>query len=287
VRDFEMLAGVNQPHASRIYEVRGEWTKDGKVHAFGARRSFTDAELLLRQSTQQYGDNNSRYWIEEIDTNGLFEFPSQPKPRDRYTAQATTTSAAGTWRKVHVDVLDGETVIAGYERNYSMLQTFEPFRQGDRMFALISPHYTATSVMDLHTGQIIASEEAAGNGFCPVGFYVPDWWDLHEGETRLPGSMHWHTADDEWPTGDFGFVWGSIWGDDSSWKVQYLDLSGIIEGVIRRDDRFGYLKLATDPKLAPQDFIRCSSYQGERRVEFYIERGYALNTGTPIPDQDW
>ena len=33
-----------------------------------------------------------------------------------------------------------------------MLGTFEPFRQGDRMFALVSPHYTATSVLDLHTG---------------------------------------------------------------------------------------------------------------------------------------
>jgi hypothetical protein len=40
-----------------------------------------------------------------------------------------------------------------------MLQTCEPFRQGDRVFALVSPQYTATSVLDLHTGTIIASEE--------------------------------------------------------------------------------------------------------------------------------
>jgi hypothetical protein len=27
--------------------------------------------------------------------------------------------------------------------------------------------------------------------------------------------------------------------------------------------------------------------QGERRVEFYIERGYSITTGQPIPDEDW
>jgi hypothetical protein len=169
-----------------------------------------------------------------------------------------------------------------------MLQTFEPFRQGGRAFALISPHYTATSVMDLHTGQIVAAEEPAANGFCPVGFYVPDWWDLHDGK-KLPGSMYWQHADDEWPTGEFGFVWGCIWGDDSSWKVQYIDLSRVADGVIHRDDRFGYLKLATGPKLGPRDFIRCSSWQGERHVEFYIESSYNLTTGARIPEEgeDW
>jgi hypothetical protein len=30
-------------------------------------------------------------------------------------------------------------------------------------------------------------------------------------------------------------------------RKYYLDLSQAAEGVIRRDDRFGYLKLATDP----------------------------------------
>jgi hypothetical protein len=53
-----------------------------------------------------------------------------------------------------------------------MLQTFEPFRQGDRMLALISTNYTATSVMDLHDG------------------------------TKLPGSMYWRPADHQWPAGD-------------------------------------------------------------------------------------
>jgi hypothetical protein len=283
-----MLGSVTEADPPRIYEVRAEWA-DGRIHAFGARRARSAAEDLLAESIRRVeaaGGRDQRYWIEEIDTTGLWQPPSQPKPRDRYTTRVTTTTPPGEWTMVHVDVLDGDAVIAGYDRNYSMLQTFEPFRQGDGMFALISAHYTATSVMDLRTGEIIAAEEPASNGFCPAGFYVPDWWDLHDG-TKLPGSMYWIPADDEWPAGDFGFVWGCVWGDDSSSKVQYLDLSSVRDGVIRRDDRFGYLKLATSPKLQPRDFIRCSSCQGERRVEFYIERGYSLTTGAPIPDEDW
>src|SRR6266851_6643560 len=47
-------------------------------------------------------------------------------------------------------------------------------------------------------------------------------------------------------------------------------------GPRRRDPprrRFGCLKLATDAKLEPRDFIRCSCRQGERRLAFYIELG--------------
>jgi hypothetical protein len=69
--------------------------------------------------------------------------------------------------------------------------------------------------------------------------------------------------------------------------VQYLDLSQVADGVIRRDDRLGYLKLATDPKLQPRDFIRCSSWEGKRRVQFYVENNFNLTTGAPIPDEDW
>lgn len=93
-----------------------------------------------------------RYWIEEIDTTGLFEVPRPPKPRARFTTRVERTTTEHHWTQVRVDILDGDTVVAGYDRNYKMLSTFEPSRQGDRYFALISPHYTATSVTDLGTG---------------------------------------------------------------------------------------------------------------------------------------
>ena len=179
-------------------------------------------------------------------------------------------------------MLDDRHVVASYDRNYSMLDTFEPFRQASHHFALVAPDYTATGVMDLATGEIIAGEEPDAGGFCPVGFYVPDWWDVHDG-TVLPGSMLW-SADMEWPTGDFGFVWGCFWGDDSSWKVQYLDLSEVQSGELRRDDRFGYVELATHPNLSGRDLIRCSKFEGEVRVEFSLLKSFDLANGQPIMD---
>src|SRR5262249_23621016 len=148
--------------------------------------------------------------------------------------------------------------ISTYERDYAILQTFEPFRQRERDFALISRSYTKTAILDLASGQVIAEEAEEyyggnftrpGAGFCPVGFYVPDWWDVHDGSI-IPGDEYWN-RDCEWPDGSFGFVWGCYWGGDSSWKVQYLDLSRIQEGIITRDDRFGYVELATTGYESP------------------------------------
>ena len=47
----------------------------------------------------------------------------------------------------------------------------------------------------------------------------------------------------------FGFVAGCIWGDDSSWKIQFLDLSKAAEGKITRDERFGYIELPSGVDL--------------------------------------
>lgn len=232
------------------------------------------------------GGKVDRWWIEEIDTTGLFEFPSCPTPRERFTTRVERRKKPGTWETVHVDVLDGESIVASYDRNYRMLQTFEPFRQGNRCFALVAPDYTATSVLDLQTGKIIASEEPSPGGFCPVGFYVPDWWDVHDG-TVLPGEMKWR-PDYEWPNaGDFGFVWGCLWGDDSSWKVQYLDLSEIQQGLVRRAERFGYLRLATRLDVHPKEFIRVWSWEGQRKVEFAVRETYDLANGQQLDKEPW
>ena len=36
---------------------------------------------------------------------------------------------------------------------------------------------------------------------------------------------------------------GCVWADDHSWKVEYLDLSAVDKGEIRRDARFGYIEM--------------------------------------------
>lgn len=272
----------------KIYEVRGDGSSDRPL-SYGARRTREEAELLLGESkgrVARVGGRVDRWWIEEIDTTGLFEFPSLPTPRQRFTTRVEPRKVPGSWATAHVDVYDEDNVVASYDRNYSMLQTFEPFRQGERCFALVAPDYTATSVIDLQTGKVIASEEQSPTGFCPVGFYVPDWWDIHDGSV-LPGSTHW-SIDMEWPTrGDFGFVWGCIWGDDSSWKVQYLDLSEVQQGQIRRDERFGYLELAARPDAVGKEFIRIWSSAGTRHVEFTLLETYDLVTGQRLNQNPW
>jgi hypothetical protein len=259
-----------------------------QVRELGTFLSRAEAETSLADHKKWVGDGPvvvDRYWVEEIDATGLFQVPSLPVPRERFTAEVTITSPPKTGRQIHVEVLDLGRKVGEYDRNYAMLDTFEPFRQGDRNFALISPNYTATSVMDLASGEIIAGEEPSSMGFCPVGFYVPDWWDVQGDRRVLPGSRYW-TSDDEWPIGDFGFVWGCIWGDDSSWKVQYLDLSAVADGVLKRSERFGYVRLATNKKLTPKDFIRLDFSEGTGRVTFAIDETFYLATGTRIDAED-
>lgn len=278
---------VTVPAMGTIYDVVAD-RDDGQVHSFGARRLREDAEAHLAEERARYDGSSWRnFRIEEVDTTGLFETPSRPTPRERYSIRVAQTSPEGSWTKVSVEVLDGERLVGSYDRNYAMLRTFEPFRQGDRDYALISPNYTATSVMDLQSGEIIAGEEPSPGGFCPVGFYVPDWWDVHEraeGYGTLPGSRGW-SSDYEWPTGDFGFVWGCVWGDDSSWKVQYLDLSRVREGVLMREERFGYLILDTGEAEGREtwrdarEFVQLWSYDGVRRVEFRTRQAFDLDSG--------
>ena len=271
----------DQRPLAKIYEVRSIARRDGVMHSWGARHSRTEAEAVLakRIADKAWADKyHERWWIEEVDTTGLFAIPPPPVPRDRFSTRVReVATGGGTWSTCHVDILD-ETgrVVADYDRNHpSLYRTFEPFRQGDRMFALISTDYTATSVMDLVTGRVVAAEEPSEMGFCPAGFYVPDWWDINDGSI-LPGSMLWKNHH-ELPKGDFGFVWGCVWGDDQSWKVQHLDLSRVREGKILRDERFGYIELASHPKLDPKDFIECSFHSDGCTVTFSVLAPFNLD----------
>lgn len=211
-----------------------------------------------------------------------FEIPSRPTPREEFYAEHTTREHETSWETSIVQVMrqvEGRSErVCGYERDYRMLQTFEPFRQGSRKLALISRTYTATAVLDLATGDVIAEEPTAPDGFCPVGFYVPDWWDVHSGRT-FPGGFGWRPNDDEWTSGDFGFVWGCVWGGDCSWKVQHLDLREVQRGIIRRDERFGYVELATREYAGKPPFIHVHRQGGITRVRFDVQMEFDLATG--------
>ena len=186
----------------------------------------------------------------------------------------------GAWHGLRVGVFrrenDIDLQVGEYERNYpSLFRTFAPFRAAGRDLALYSPDYTCTRLLELPSCRDVGGEEPDGAGFCPVDFFIPHFVDLEyrsgdQSPRRFRKQMpstddlvsrtipvtypataqrperveHQHYA----PVGSltyhpFGFVAGCIWGDDSSWKLQYLDLSQAANGILRREERFGYVEL--------------------------------------------
>src|ERR1051326_750983 len=192
----------------------------------------------------------------------------------------TIQHSPNTWETLKVGVYrledDKEELVGEYHRNYSALfNTFFPCSYDGKDYALYSPDYTVSRVMELPSCRDIGGEEPSSDGFCPVDFYVPRYIDREyidvEGERHRyrvnepkaeylgPRTQKFYRRDEK--TGDqisvekpdyaiapllyypFGFIAGCIWGDDSSWKIEFLDLSEIGSGVIKRDSRFGYIEM--------------------------------------------
>ena len=169
----------------------------------------------------------------------------------------TVETKPGCWSCLKVNIFEQypgkePLPIGSYVRGYhDLFDTFYPFMQDGKWYALYSDDYTTTRVMELPSCQRIAGEEGNSWGFCPTGYYVPqedtedDWYE--EDPTIL---------------GKFGFICGCTWGDDSSWKIQCLDLSKIKEGIFKRDNRFGYLELLGDYDRL-KDSIEIDDYDKE------------------------
>lgn len=123
------------------------------------------------------------------------------------------------------DEFKGETKLGGYHRCYQAIyRTFYPFMQNGKEYAMFSKSSAGIHVMELPSCKEIATQPKGYAGFCPVEFYVP-----YEPKTGL--------------NGHFGFLAGCVWGDDNGWKIQYLDLSKINEGIVTTDARFSYIKM--------------------------------------------
>jgi len=199
-----------------------------------------------------------------------------------YTAKVIETihHSPNTWETLRVGVYrsedDTQEQVGEYHRNYpNLYDTFFHCAYNGNDYALYSPDYTVTRIMELPTCKDIGGEEPHGGGFCPVDFYVPRYIDREysnaEDERQRyrvndpgaeylePRKQKFYRVDEK--TGKqisveksdqaispllyyrFGFVAGCIWGDDSSWKIEFLDLSEIGNGTIKRDARFGYLEM--------------------------------------------
>lgn len=235
------------------------------------------------------------------------------------------------WKSAKIGVFtvenNEEVLIGEYERNYSSLfDTFFPFQQNGKDFALYSPDYTVTRIMELPSCKDIGGEEPHSAGFCPVDYFIPTYIQ-QETISETKGSMGTSNRDvrkarinnpkenalsefvnrtpfTNFNTGEecetittyrpltpvlyssFGFVAGCVWGDDSSWKIQYLDLSEAEKGIIKRDERFGYIVLPEN--LSLKEAIDMYDYGWEEEdestnyIRMNILQTFDLTTGKVV-----
>jgi hypothetical protein len=243
----------------------------------------------------------------------------------RYTARVIETikHPPGRWNTLKVGVFrvegEQEEQVGEYGRNYSSLyRTFCAFQKDGKDYALYSPHYTATRVMELPSCRDLGGEEPHSYGFCPVDYYVPAYVFLESRTSagkpyqyrineptpdRLEPSVSKYRSQDaqtgevKWveyiqrPAGplqyyDFGFVAGCVWADDSSWKLQYLDLSQVDQGVIRREQRFGYVELAEHLTLRQAvdiiDYLDDPEEEYSYQITVAVRKKFDLRTGKAV-----
>lgn len=186
----------------------------------------------------------------------------------------------GVWNTKNVVVYKDGVSIGGYERNYNSqgmaADTFYPFQYNNDWYALYSKDYTATRVAKLtDTFEDWCGEERHTNGFCPTEFYVPrsNVFEMQQPETGW--KFAYRTFDNEYSSKEklmaefygremdadgfreelhisrfikqeylsLGFLSGCVWGDDSSWKLRFIDLSKLDQKILTITEKFGYWEL--------------------------------------------
>lgn len=208
----------------------------------------------------------------------------------------------------------------------SFFNTFFHFRQNGKDLALYSPDYTVTRIMELPACRDLGGEEPGPEGFSPTDYFVPTYiaqeitsetsgskgtkgkniWKrivnkleekvLSEFVTKTPLTDH-ATGDDAENVATFrpltprlyypfGFVAGCVPGDDSAWKIQYLDLSEAEEGIVKRDDRFGQIVLPENQRL--MDAVDMNDYGWDKEdesanyIRISVLQTFDLTTGKKI-----
>lgn len=199
---------------------------------------------------------------------------------ENYTFTATKIdNGKGYWGYNLVEIFDNGVKIGEYTRNYgTMYDTFVPFRQNGKDYALYSKCYTATRVMELPSCKDLGGQENNANGFCPTGYYVPYAKELEEDQRENLKSFLDQNPDesfDEWkvigPDGTFGFICGCYWGADSSWDINFLDLSQVSEGIIGFN--FDLLKAEIWTNKTLKDMVEVESYskwEYDEGVRFFV-----------------
>ena len=109
-------------------------------------------------------------------------------------------------------------------------------------------------------------------GFCPVEYHVPCEDD---GEATTETSLY----------AACGFVAGCVWADDSSWKIQYLDLSQARGGRLKRDERFGFIRLPA--KLSLAEAVSTHTYDPQpdgacQIIAIAVEHDFEVDSGKDV-----
>ncbi len=100
-----------------------------------------------------------------------------------------------------------------------------------------------------------------------IGWRFGEWQQYESGWVKFPPNH--------------GFVSGCVWGDDSSWKTQYLDLSRVEDGFIRREERFGYIEL---PRSIPlRNAIHIYGLLDTPQVHIAVSTAWDLQSGKMKP----
>jgi hypothetical protein len=212
----------------------------------------------------------------------------------------------GYWNSNKVVVRYDGKEIGEYIRSYPsfVIATFHPFKLGDEWYALYAADYTATRVAKLTPTKFIdwCGEDESATGFCPTEFWVPmgmkyDWLYTGNGEEKILHMDTWFDGefDDEdeffkdyadveadnknqnialsWA--NYGFLSGCYWGDDGSWKLRHIDLTGIPDKKLIITEKFGYWEL-------PDRIRKCIRVFEHGHIQLTGE--FTMNMNKPIPN---
>lgn len=189
-----------------------------------------------------------------------------PQTETPFRVREEEIPRSGLWPAMRITILDADgRELGSYDRDYHGFgtTTFCPFYLHDRWWALYSPLYTATRIMTLPECEDWCGETAQGSDFCPAEYYVPRYRTARMREEGRKvdaflgeGSPGWAAPDllDYFDVGEpqycpFALVSGCIWGDESSWRIEFIDLAGLPEREVRREARFGTLHLLDELSL--------------------------------------
>lgn len=183
-------------------------------------------------------------------------FERYPLHKKYFVKETSVPSKPGCWDVLEIEIFqrthpqenDTAIKVGTYTRTYSSYgeETFYPFRQNGKEYALVSKSYTSAEVISLPDCKTVAEQEASEKGFCPVQFYVPE-----AEEEATDDDLEWYrNYSNPDISGMFGFVCGCYWGDDNSWKIRFVDLSQIEDGKLEvREGDFGYASVPREADL--------------------------------------